>query len=403
MTSATRNKLLLLSTLYISQGLPYGFFTQALPVLLREQGLSLPAIGATSLLALPWALKFAWAPFIDRAPRKRFGRRRVVIIPLQLLAVALTATLAFVDPAAALTALLVGVFLANLIAATQDIATDGLAVETLAPAERGLGNGVQVAGYRVGMIIGGGALLIVFEYAGFIAAFLAMSGLLLVATIPIFRHREAAPPAGEVIERVRFGALLDFVRRPGMRAWLLVLVLYKGADALAGGMLRPFLVDTGLSIGDVGWLLGGLGFTAGLVGALLGGVLVGRLGRIPALIVFGVLQAVSVALYAVPALEIGGEYTLWFVVGLEHVTSGMATVTLFTMMMDRCETRTAGTDYTLQASVVVFATGIAAGVSGLFAEAVGYVAHFAGAGALSLVSLSFIVVVLLPQGEQEEG
>ncbi|MCK7473190.1 MAG: hypothetical protein MZV49_06060 [Rhodopseudomonas palustris] len=51
--------------LYVAQGLPYGFFTQALPVLLRDAGLSLKAISATSLLFLPWALKFLWAPFVD--------------------------------------------------------------------------------------------------------------------------------------------------------------------------------------------------------------------------------------------------------------------------------------------------------------------------------------------------
>jgi len=60
-----RHKILLLTALYAAQGLPFGFFTQALPVLLRDAGLSLKAISATSLLFLPWALKFLWAPFVD--------------------------------------------------------------------------------------------------------------------------------------------------------------------------------------------------------------------------------------------------------------------------------------------------------------------------------------------------
>ena len=67
--------------------------------------------------------------------------------------------------------MLVAVMLLNLIAATQDIATDGLAVALLAPAERGLANGVQVAGYRVGMIIGGGALLGVYDASGWTRTF----------------------------------------------------------------------------------------------------------------------------------------------------------------------------------------------------------------------------------------
>ena len=87
----TRHKLALLGALYLSQGLPYGFFTQALPALLRQLGRSLPEIGAASLLALPWALKFLWAPLVDRYWSARLGRRRSWILPLQALTAAFMA------------------------------------------------------------------------------------------------------------------------------------------------------------------------------------------------------------------------------------------------------------------------------------------------------------------------
>ncbi len=57
--------LVLLTALYFAQGLPYGFFTQALPVVLRESGFSLIEISATGILFAPWALKFLWAPYVD--------------------------------------------------------------------------------------------------------------------------------------------------------------------------------------------------------------------------------------------------------------------------------------------------------------------------------------------------
>ena len=148
-----------MASLYFAQGLPFGFFTQALPVILREQGVSLKAIGFTAILALPWALKFLWAPFVDRYGSERFGRRRSWILPLQALGVLLLLVLAHFPPEHGLGALLVAVALTNLVAATQDVATDGLAVDLLEPAERGYGNGVQVAGYRAGMIVGGGLIL----------------------------------------------------------------------------------------------------------------------------------------------------------------------------------------------------------------------------------------------------
>lgn len=227
-------KLGLLATLYLSQGLPFGFFVQALPVLLKEQGLSLPKIGLTSLLALPWALKFLWAPIVDASPR-----RRRVIIALQLGSAMLMCGVAGLDPEGSLTWLLVAVLLTNLLAATQDIATDGLAVQLLSFEERGAGNSVQVAEYRVGMILGGGALLIVFGHFGWAWTFGSLGVLLVLASVPIMVYRDEqlqqARAARASHERdsggIEMRMLWDFVRRPEMWAWLLVLVAYKGGEA----------------------------------------------------------------------------------------------------------------------------------------------------------------------------
>ncbi|MFN7130656.1 MAG: MFS transporter [Myxococcales bacterium] len=385
----TARKLGLLSTLYFSQGLPFGFFTQALPVLMREGGHSLRDIGFSHLLALPWALKFLWAPCVDRGAGNRLGRRRGFIVPLQLASAGLLAMLSFIEPAAGLAPVLAAVLLANLMAATQDVATDGLAVDLLAHEERGLGNGVQVAGYRVGMIVGGGALLIAFERLGWASTFLSMAALLLVATIPIvlFReHRAVAPELERAGERASLGG---FLRRPGIGAWLALLFFFKFGEALAGGMFRPFLVDLGWKMSDVGELLGTVGFVAGMLGALAGGWLTSRIGRRAALLAFGILQAVSNAGYAWAALQ-PAKGLLYAASTVEHFTGGMATAALFTAMMDACRREAGATDYTAQASVVVVATGLAATLSGVSAELLGYAGHFAFGAALCLVGVAFV-------------
>src|SRR5690606_4470533 len=189
-------KATLLGSLYFSQGLPFGFFVQALPVLLRQHGVSLVDIGLSSLLALPWALKFVWAPGVERTFVARIGRRRSWLLPLQGIAVALLLLTGTVPPEEGLAALLVLVFLVNLVSATQDIATDGLAIDILAPEERGWANGLQVAGYRVGMIVGGGVLLMTYERLGLFATVAAMAGLLATATLPVLVLREAPAPGG---------------------------------------------------------------------------------------------------------------------------------------------------------------------------------------------------------------
>lgn len=395
----TAGKVGLLTSLYLSQGLPFGLFTQALPAILRRRGLSLTLVGLSSLLALPWALKPLWAPLVDR-----HGRRRSWILPLQLAAAALMATLTLFDPRHGLSAVLTGVLLSNLLAASQDIATDGLAVDLLRPEERGLGNGVQVAGYRVGMIVGGGGLLLLYDQAGWWTTTATGSALLLAATLPILLYREPPPRRGGETP-----SLARALHRPGIGAWLAALSIYKAGDALATSMIRPLLIDRGLSLSEIGWLLGAVGFGAGLVGALLGGWLAGRLGPPRALVTFGLLQAAGVAGYLLPSAATRGFGALALVCGFEHAAGGMATAALFTAMMDRSRPSSGATDYTVQASVVVVATGAMAAVGGIVADRWGYVTHFtlstllclAGAGAMWREARSDRVGQQGEPGEQE--
>jgi PAT family beta-lactamase induction signal transducer AmpG len=380
-------KLGLLGTLYFSQGLPFGFFTQGLPVLLRQRGYGLIEIGLSSLLALPWALKWLWAPLVDRWHWRGFGRRRSWIASLQLLTVLILVGLALIGEHAPMRLWMWAILLLNLLAATQDIATDGLAVELLTRGERGLANGVQVAGYRLGMVAGGGVLLIWYDRLGAVGTFSLMALLTALATLPVLRLREERRA-----ELAPHGApaRLHWLRRPGALRVLLVLVAYKMGDAFATGMLRPFLADRGLSLADIGWLLGTVGFVAGLIGALTGGALVNRLGRQRSLVVFGLLQALTVAGYCYLAFAELGNSALYGLCAAEHFASGMATAALFTCMMDWSSEQSAGTDYTVQASAVVIATGAAGALAGLSAHQLGYLGHFCLATALALGAIAVV-------------
>lgn len=392
--SSLLGKLGLLSALYFSQGLPFGFFTQGLPVLLRQRGFGLAEIGLSSLLALPWALKWLWAPLVDRWHWPVFGRRKSWILPLQLTTIAILVVLAVLGDAASMQLWMAAILLLNLLAATQDIATDGLAVEVLRDRERGLANGIQVAGYRLGMIFGGGALLIWYEALGSRGTFLAMAALTALASLPLLRLREP----GDVVSFSQRPRMRHWLRRPGAGQVVLLLVAYKMGDAFATGMLRPFLADRGLSIADVGWLLGTVGFVAGLLGALSGGALVNRLGRKRALLVFGLLQAATVAGYACLAYASFDKLALYALCGAEHFAGGMATAALFTCMMDWSSEQAGGTDYTVQASAVVLATGAASALAGFSAQALGYFAHFCLASVLALGALLVVQVCFPSEG-----
>jgi PAT family beta-lactamase induction signal transducer AmpG len=400
-------RLFLLTSLYFAQGLPFGFFTQFLPVMLRKQGVSLQAIGASYLLALPWSLKFLWAPMVDRYGSPSFGRRRSWIVPIQAVTILALIGLSWLDPRGALRALLFSVLLFNLLAATQDIATDGLAVDTLRERERGLGNAIQVAGYRVGMIVGGGLLLPLYERVHWRGTLLAMAAAMAAASVPIVLHREAPTAATAVPEQGPFRTagparseggtgLLRTVtafgwRRPGIAAWVVLLLTYKTGDAIASGMVRPFTVDMGASLGQIGWMLGVLGLTAGLLGAVVGGATVNALGRRRALVGFGLLQAVSVAVYAALALGVGRApiAALAFAATFEHFAGGCATAALFTVMMDACRPSRSATDYTVQSCAVVVATGAGSALSGVLARALGYGGMFSLSALLCVAGVGY--------------
>jgi predicted MFS family arabinose efflux permease len=386
-------KWLLLASLYFSQGLPFGFFTQALPVLLREGGASLSRIGLSGLLFLPWALKWLWEPWVDAS-----ATRRGWIIPLQLATIVTALLLAGVDgsPADRLFWLKLAIVLCALFAATQDVPTDALAVNLLHPRERGLGNAVQVGGYRLGMVIGGGVLMIVLDQLGWAAAFVAMAVFLALTLLPVLRFSEAQMLAARptMTRPNPLAGIWMRLTRPGMTALLLCLVAYKFGDAMASAMAKPYLVDQGFSKSAIGFWAGVVGSAGGLLGALLGGLASDRLGRRRALLLCGVAQTLAVTLYAVHAAGVGGTAWLKAAVGLEHLLGGMATVALFTLMMDASEPAHAGTDYTLQASAVVIATGLASACGGLLGDALGYAGLFAVSAGLSGVGCAVLLWAL---------
>lgn len=396
MKRSTVIKLGVLTSLYMSQGLPFGFFTQALPVLLRKQGYSLELIGMSSLLACPWALKFLWAPWVDRTGVSAFGRRKSWIVPLQGLTFFMLLSLAFLPQPLNMKVILWAVFLVNLLAATQDIATDGLAVDMLEEKERGLGNGIQVAGYRVGMIISGGFLLIVYDRIQWGGTFGVMALIIGLATLPVLLHSEGTPRVS-VVKTPSVKRIAGFFQRPGIIPVVCLIVMYKFGDAFATSMLRPFLADAGMDLTDIGWLLGTVGFVAGMLGAVAGGALVNILGRRGALMAFAALQGVSVLGYAMVAWGTFNQPVIYLLCALEHLASGMATAALFTCMMDWCRPDSSATDYTIQASLVVMANGIAAAASGFSAGAVGYPAHFTAATVLTALSV-IGVFYLFPGG-----
>ncbi|CAM3674564.1 Major facilitator superfamily (MFS) profile domain-containing protein [Tsukamurella ocularis] len=367
---------LLLTGLYFAQGLPFGFFTEAIPVLLRDAGLSLTAISLTSLLYLPWGLKFLWAPAVDR-----IGTRRQWLLATQLGSAGVVLALAATDLAGSLRWLFVAIAAVNLLGATQDIATDGIAVRLLGPQDRGIGNGIQTGAYRLGMIAGGGGLLWIYAEGGWRVLLLTLGGLILLCTVPVVLLARDEPAGGApAVDSGRLEGLgtawWHRLRRPGVLALIGLIAAYKFGNAMVSSIAGPFLHDAGLTLKEIAAVSGVLSSTGALVGSALGGWWAFRRGRRSALLLGGVAQTVTIGLYVVAALGVGGFPMVVAANLTEHVFGGAATVALFTLMMDASERDHAGADYTVLACAVVAAQGAAGFAGGASGDLLGYAPTF---------------------------
>ncbi len=392
-------QLTLLTGLYAAQGLPFGFFTLALPVMLREAGWSLTQISLLQFLALPWAIKFLWAPFIDHR-----GTRRAWLLGLQCAAIALALLLSQLGLALGSVALFAAVFAFNLVAATQDVVTDGLAVRMLDAKERGLANGIQVGAYRLGMILGGGLLLWVFARSSWALMFLGMAALLALTTLPVLWLREPSRPvaalpsaAAPAATPARRGgwllalAWLDRIRAPGMLAVAGLIFCYRFGDQMVSSLILPFVSDQGVGKETIALMKGAVGSATSLLGAALGGWFTFKVGRRQALLVSGLAQVAGFGLYIAAALGLGGIGLLWVATVVEGVVGTMASVALFALMMDAADPDHAGTDYTLLASVVVVVGSLGGLAGGVVGDALGYAAAF-GTGTV-LAALGCVAMV----------
>ena len=385
-----RQVYVLLFSLYWAQGLPVGFMTHALPVILRAQGVSLAQIGGFGLLMLPWSIKIFWAAYVDRYALSGLGHYRSWIIPTQLCGVLSLVALSFfpiqaLDQPSYLRLFFVLMLLMNLTGATQDIATDALAVHSLKMQQQHWGNTFQVIGSRLGFIVGGGAVLWCLDGLHWQTTFLLLASLVFLNTIAILCYREPIHQRESGRETAVQVSLIHAIRSylqyvqapPQLKAWLIVLLCFKVADGLSGALLKPLMVDMGLSFAQIGIYISMLGAVAALIGAALAGLLLRYLSRAQCLIVFSIVKIFSLAAYAALAYGFAqqqavAEWLLYAVNAFEDACSAMLLVVMLTLIMQYSRKAYAGTDFTFQVSIMATVSGVLYLCSGIMGDVLGY-------------------------------
>jgi PAT family beta-lactamase induction signal transducer AmpG len=318
-----------------SSGLPLYLLLNLLPAWLRTEGINLKVIGAFALIQFPYTWKFLWSPLLDRYVVPALGRRRGWMLLTQAALMATIAWMGTLSPRDELHWVIYAASALAFLSATQDIAVDAYRREILSNTELGLGNAVHVNAYRIAGLVPGSLSLILADHLPWPLVFaitslfmlpgMAMS--LLVAE-PVVTQMRPKTLRAAVVEPFR-----EFIGRAGTRAALLVLAfifLYKLGDSMCTALATPFYLDMGFSKSDIGLIAKNAGLWPSVLGALLGGFWMVKLGINRGLWLFGVVQVVSIFGFAWlsrigPFVQIGTSEraALALVIGFEALGVGL--------------------------------------------------------------------------------
>ncbi|OKO29575.1 hypothetical protein AM412_000775 [Acinetobacter baumannii] len=288
----------------------------------------------------------------------------------------------------------------NLTGATQDIATDALAVNLLQHDQQHWGNTFQVVGSRLGFIVGGGAVLWCLDWLSWQPTFLLLAALVFINTLPILLFKEPLhsshstnePSQPNLVTRIK-AYLSYFSQNKELRSWLMVLITFKVADGLAGPLLKPLMVDMGLSFTQIGVYITMLGAVAALVGAFIAGWVLKYFSRPTTLISFSILKIMSLGGYAYLAYAYEQKikinaWLIYAVNALEDAFAAMLLVVMLTLVMHYSRKNYAGTDFTLQVSVMATVSGGLYSFSGVIADALGYFHYL-----IAIVSIAVLFLI----------
>ena len=373
-------KIGLLLALGFASGLPLALTAGTLQAWLAAENVDIVAIGWFALVGQPYTYKFLWAPLMDRYVPPFLGRRRGWLFITQALLAAAIVFMGTLTPADSTWLLGAAALTVAFLSASQDIVFDALRTDWLEREERGAGAAVSVLGYRIAMLVSGaGALILSDQWLGWQATYWLMAGLMgagMIATWYVVEPelKNAAP---KTLDEAVVKPFAEFFSRQG--AWLMlgVVVLYKLGDAFAGNLTTTFLLrGPGFSLTEIGAINKGFGLAATIVGALAGGALMAKMRLYRALLLFGILQAVTNLGFMLLAAS-GKSYALMVtVIGLENLCGGMGTAAYVALLMALCDRRFSATQYALLSALSAVGRVYVGPVAGYLVEGLGWQSFF---------------------------
>ncbi len=361
-----------------SSGIPLALTASTLQAWMVNEGVDLTIIGIFSLVGLPYALKFLWAPLMDRYVPPFLGRRRGWMLVAQCGLVFVIAAMGFTNPATTPALVATLAVCIAFFSASQDIVVDAYRVEILTPEELGAGAGLYVMGYRIAMLVSGALALFLADQMPWKNVYLIMSATMLLGLITTLLAPEPkveAPPPKNLAEAVVM-PFVEYFKRNGAFEMLAFMIFYKLDVAMTLAMTTPFMLSIGFTKTDIAAVTKVFGMIATIVGTLLGGALMVRLTLYRSLWIFGLAQAFSGLSFTLLAY-VGKSYPMLVTaIAVENLCSGMGTAVFSAFMMSLSNKRFTATQYALLTSFMALSRYIAGAPSGILAKSLGWEMYF---------------------------
>ena len=388
-----------------TSGLPLYVLISLLPAWLKTEGLSLAVIGGFALIQFPYTWKFLWSPLVDRYALPWLGRRRSWMLLTQIGVLACVWALGAFSPQGHLQSVIAVTAALAFLSATLDIGLDAYRRELLHEEELGLGNAVHVNAYKIAGLVPGSLALILADHLPWnlvflITALFMLPGIFMVMMVSEPKLGLGAPKTlrEAVVEPFR-----EFITRNGWRDALLVLCFiffYKLGDSMCTALATPFYLEMGFSKSEIGLVAKHAGLWPSVIGGLLGGLWMVRLGINRALWLFGAVQFVSIFGFAwlaargpVGTASPADLGALGGVIGLEASGVGLGTAAFVAFIAHATHPRYTATQFALFTSLAaVPRTFINAG-TGWLVEQMGWFDFFLLCGALALPGMLLLLRV----------
>jgi PAT family beta-lactamase induction signal transducer AmpG len=358
-----------IAALAFASGFPFGLVNETVPIYLRTHGVGLHEIAQLNKLSLPWSIKWLWAPLVDR----HGTRRQWIGGSLAGLAV-LTFALGALQTGSLGTGFWIILVLIVLLSATQDVAIDAYTIQSTTTHELGVANSVRITMYRVAMLTAGGLLVWLAGRIGWSESFSIGAVLLAALALCAFLLPAVDRTAGRALSL--WEPLRELLSRPRIATVVVFALTFKLDIAALEPMMRPFWVDRGLSLAEIGAVLASGRLVATIVGAAAGGVFTTRYGIFTGLWVLGLIQAFSALVYSATAEFASSNSIVILAAYFESFAAGLGTSAYLAFLMSICEKRYAATQFAILSALLAVTRWITGEFSGDLAERLGYANYF---------------------------